>query len=143
MFFVGWKAKIEEHTPRNGCINMVIKVTTKRRRILFKYSLSRLPPKCVCGTRSDVQHVLSCKKGGFITLRHDHIRNVTTELLKSSDQGCENWASTAVSNWWNLWTTNSKRTCDARLDISAKGVLDQIPSGILRRKGLWSKRQEV
>ena len=34
-----------------------------------------------CGGQNYVQRVFSCRKGGFITLRHNHIRNVTTELL--------------------------------------------------------------
>ena len=36
MFFVWWKTKIEQHTPRKGCINMVIDASNKRQRILFK-----------------------------------------------------------------------------------------------------------
>ena len=30
----------------------------------------------------DVQHALSCKKVGFVSLRHNHIRNITLILLK-------------------------------------------------------------
>ena len=36
LFFTRWKTKIKRHTPRKGCINMVIDVTTKGRRILFE-----------------------------------------------------------------------------------------------------------
>ena len=33
-------------------------------------------------TKFDIQHALSCKKGGFISLRHNHLRNITATLLK-------------------------------------------------------------
>ena len=29
----------------------------------------------------DLEHALSCKKGGFVSLWHNHVRNVTTTLL--------------------------------------------------------------
>ena len=29
----------------------------------------------------DWDHALSCKKGGFVSLQHNHIRNFTTTLL--------------------------------------------------------------
>ena len=50
-------------------------------KLRYGWPLSRLPTQCICGTQYDVQHALSCKKGGFITLRHNHIRNLTAELL--------------------------------------------------------------
>ena len=51
-------------------------------RIRYGYQLTRLPEKCVCGAHFDLQHALSCKKGGFVTLRHNMIRDVTARLLK-------------------------------------------------------------
>ena len=74
---------------------MAINVTTKRRRILFKQArdlefsevkvwlaifMVTYPRWLSSGYRVkvyDVQHALSCKKGDFITLRHNHIRIVT------------------------------------------------------------------
>ena len=50
-------------------------------KIRYGWSVSQLSTQCICGAENKVQHVLSCKKDGFITLRHNHIRNVTTELL--------------------------------------------------------------
>ena len=36
---------------------------------------------CPCGEKFNVQHALSCKKGGFITLRHNEVRDITATLL--------------------------------------------------------------
>ena len=43
--------------------------------------LSDLPSKCVCGEKYTVSHALSCKKGGFVALRHDSVRNLLTSFL--------------------------------------------------------------
>ena len=50
--------------------------------IKYGWILTRLPTNCECGTKFDIQHALSCKKGGFISLRHNHLRNITEILLK-------------------------------------------------------------
>ena len=50
-------------------------------KLRYGWPLPRLPTQCICGAQYDVQHAWSCEKGGFITLRHNHIRNLTAELL--------------------------------------------------------------
>ena len=37
--------------------------------------------KCACWAHFDLQHSLSCKKGGFVSLPHNMIRDVTAKLL--------------------------------------------------------------
>ena len=56
-------------------------------RIRYNWSLDRIPAQCICGTSFDVTHALSCKKGGFITLRRNEVRDITLELL---DEVCIN-----------------------------------------------------
>ena len=41
----------------------------------------KLPFKCDCGNGMTVEHALSCAKGGFPTLRHNEIRDLTADLL--------------------------------------------------------------
>ena len=50
-------------------------------RIRYGWAISRLPKKCSSGESFDLNHALSCKKGGFITIRHIHIQNITTASL--------------------------------------------------------------
>ena len=50
-------------------------------RMRCNWALSRSPSVCECGMNFDVTHVLSCKKGGFVSLRHNYIRNITASLL--------------------------------------------------------------
>ena len=40
-------------------------------KIRYGYQLSRLPNDCSCGSKFDLEHALSCKKGGFVSLRHN------------------------------------------------------------------------
>ena len=44
-------------------------------------ALPRLPSVCECDMKFDLIHVLSCKKGGFVSLGHNHIRNINASLL--------------------------------------------------------------
>ena len=45
-------------------------------------ALRKLATSYECGARFNLQHALSCKKGGFISIRHNQIRNITAKLLK-------------------------------------------------------------
>lgn len=47
-------------------------------RLRYNLPLQDLPSTCACGEPSNVSHVLSCKKGGFVTQRHDGLRNLLT-----------------------------------------------------------------
>ena len=40
---------------------------------------------CSCGAKNDLQHSLSCKKGGCVALIHNNLRNITANLI---DQVC-------------------------------------------------------
>ena len=40
-----------------------------------------LPSHCVCGSGFTIEHALSCPRGGFPSIRHKEIRNITADLL--------------------------------------------------------------
>ena len=42
---------------------------------------STLPSHCVCGQHFTVEHALSCPRGGFPSIRHNEIRNITADLM--------------------------------------------------------------
>ena len=41
----------------------------------------RSPSSCACGNDFSVEHMLSCSKGGFPSLRHNEIRDLTADLM--------------------------------------------------------------
>ena len=44
--------------------------------------MPRIPSsECACANKFNIQHSLSCKKGGFITLRHNEVRDITASFL--------------------------------------------------------------
>ena len=49
--------------------------------IRYAWELIRLPSNHECGADFNNEHALSCKKGGFIILRHIQLRNMTTSML--------------------------------------------------------------
>ena len=50
-------------------------------RLRYNWPIPNLPSKCACGENFNVQHSMSCKKGGFITQRHNEIRDITATVL--------------------------------------------------------------
>ena len=40
-----------------------------------------LPILCACGDSFNLQHALSCPKGGLVITRHNELRNLTAEIL--------------------------------------------------------------
>ena len=43
--------------------------------------LTNIPSTCSCGSKMDIQQAMSCKKAGFITIRHNDHRDLTANLL--------------------------------------------------------------
>ena len=56
-------------------------------RLRYGLPLKRLSGQCGCQKPYNVQHPISCKKGRFITLRHNQLRDNIAEMLEevSSD----------------------------------------------------------
>ena len=89
-------------------------------RIRYGWILARLPSNWECGRKFDIQHALSGKKGGFISLRHNHLRNITAtmlkELCKDIRVGPQLQEVTGEILHPSTITSN-----EARLDICARG----------------------
>ena len=88
----------------------------------YGWPLIRLPAKCACGDVFNISHALSCKKGGFVTQRHNELRDMTADLLA---EVCHDVSVEPVLNELSgesLSHISANTSSEARLDISARGV---------------------
>ena len=76
---------------------------------------------CACGSKFSVEHALSCAKGGFPSIRHNEIRNMTATLLTEvcHDVCIEPGLQPVPSEALTGATANHQD--GARLDIAASG----------------------
>jgi len=90
-------------------------------RLRYNVKLENLPAKCFCGDAFNINHALTCKKGGFISERHDNIKNILTKLLCKVGKGMESEPHLLglTGETFDLRTANTAN--EARLDIKAPG----------------------
>ena len=80
---------------------------------------------CTCGQKMDMLHAMSCKKGGFITIRHNNVRDLTVNLLAiiSNDVEIEPKLLPAIGDALDYQTANTSN--EARVDIRARGYWER------------------
>ena len=88
----------------------------------YNWPIPDVASYCACGSNNSINHALSCKKGGYVTFRHDVLVETEAELLREAK--CRN-----VYTEPSLLPTSDKLhpkgtiTADgARLDIVATGL---------------------
>jgi len=91
--------------------------------ICFRYGWrpANLPTNCVCGKPFTIEHSLSCSFGGFPTIRHNEIRDVTANLLTQVCSNVQIEPQLQPLSGESLSHRTSNSDDHARLDISAKG----------------------
>ena len=85
----------------------------------YGWALDRLPITCVCGSRFDVSHALPCKRGGFVTLRHNEVRDITANLLNEVCTDVKIEPILAEMKGELISERTGNRSREARLDVSA------------------------
>ena len=87
----------------------------------YGWSPSEMPSKCACGNNLSVEHALSCAKGGFPSIRHNEIRDLTATLLTEVCHNvCIEPGLQPISN--EILTGATTNTQDgARLNVAANG----------------------
>ena len=89
----------------------------------YGWTPSEMPSMCACGGKFTVEHALSCAtcKGGFPSIRHNEIRDLTATLLTEvcNDVSIEPGLQPVPSDTLTGATANHQD--GARLDIAANG----------------------
>ena len=90
-------------------------------RLRYNQKLHDLPSNCVCGENFNVQHALICKKGGFVSQRHDHIRDLLTVAINEVciDVQSEPHLISLTGEQFRYKTANTSE--ESRLDIKTRG----------------------
>ena len=82
----------------------------------------KLPSRCDCGSSFTVEHALSCAKGGYPSIRHNEIRDLTANLLSEVCNNVCTEPELLPVTGENLTGASANAQPGARLDIAANGV---------------------
>ena len=87
----------------------------------YGWSPQNMPSMCACGSKASIEHAMSCVKGGFPSIRHNEIRDLTATLLTEvcKDVCIEPELQPVTGEVLDGATANSQS--GARLDIAANG----------------------
>ena len=90
-------------------------------RLQYGWPIPGLPVSCSCGEGFNVQHAMSYKKEGFVTLRHNEVRDISATLLSDVCKDVELEPSLLSVNGEEQAMRKTATTNDAvRLDICAR-----------------------
>ena len=90
-------------------------------RLRYGWTIPGLPATCACGDKFTIQHEMSCKKGGFVNLRHNEVRDITAHLLNEVCKDVSVEPTLLKMNGERLSNKTSKVNDEVRLDVSATG----------------------
>jgi hypothetical protein len=48
----------------------------------YGWPIPNTPSFCECGSKNNINHTLSCKKGGYVIMRHNKVRDLEAELMR-------------------------------------------------------------
>ena len=65
----------------------------------YGWSIANLLTTCPCGSRFTIQHCMSCKKEGFVSIRHKDLRDLAANML---------------SEVFKVWKSSQKRAKKVR-----------------------------
>ena len=86
----------------------------------YDWNFPNTPRHCQCGEKHSTDHVLMCKKGGYVYMRHDNIRNLEASLLREVCKDVK--IEPALQPIGSAETLSSNNANKARADVSAVGV---------------------
>ena len=66
---------------KHFCFFHYVRLCLKKTEVIFLPMYTSLSTLCVCGDSFNLQHALSCSKGGLVMNRHNKRRNLTAEIL--------------------------------------------------------------
>ena len=101
-------------------------------KLRYDWPVEDIPSTCACGEAFTVDHSMICKLGGFITQRHNELRDLEAEFpsMVCSDFEIEPVLQAISGEHLNR---GSDKAQDARLDIHARGFRVCHPNALSYR----------
>ena len=89
--------------------------------IRYGWKIEGLPDICPCEKEFSPEHAMVCPKGGFISIRHDEVRDLTCEMIKEVCRCVtkEPTLQTLSGETFKYKTANTQNS--ARVDLMARG----------------------
>ena len=85
----------------------------------YSKNIRGLPSKCPCGQSFNVNHGLNCKRGGFVIIRHNNIRDFEANLMRKVCNDVETEPSLQPINGENVAGLTGD---EAKPDVRSRGV---------------------
>ena len=86
----------------------------------YSWRIPNTPSFCGCGDKNSIDHTLNCKLGGYVTMRHNNIRDLEAALLKNICKDVK--VEPELLPLGNSGTESTNDAEKARLDVSAIGI---------------------
>ena len=108
--------------------NFILNKGEFRDAISLRYneSVTDLPSKCPCGDDFNINHALNCKRGGFVIMRHDNIRDYEAKLLRKV---CNDVETEPHLQPLEGESVTGAAGDNARPDIRARGIWRRAQNG--------------
>ena len=92
----------------------------------YNFPLKRTPSFCACGERNTLDHSLTCKKGGFVSMRHNQIRDLEANLMSEVCKDVQKEPQLLPLSGEAFERRSTNIAAEARLDISARGIWNTV-----------------
>lgn len=87
----------------------------------YGWPVTGIPNTCACGAPNNVNHTMTCKKGGFVCIRHDEVRDLTANMLREVYHDVSTEPALLPLDGEHMRYRTANTTNEARVDISARG----------------------
>ena len=96
-------------------------------KLRYDWEMADLPAMCTCGDLFTIDHAMVCRHGGLIIQRHNEIRDLEAEMLRTvcTDVEIEPVLQGITREELNR---GANKAPDARLDVHARGFWDRQQS---------------
>ena len=90
----------------------------------YGWSIAGIPRFCACGAENNIDHTLTCKRGGYVIMRHNALRDLEGNLMREVCRDVQIEPGLLPANQEEL-RAQTNGAPKARLDIAARGVWSQ------------------